>query len=169
MSNTTEAMIRHTLETARFTAAASPCGTGVVTDEGGRVERDGPLAIDIAAGMAITLRTLALHPEKAPAALAALADIGGNRQCEGLIHAALADPSSAWGIAGCLEHAIADCKEIAAASAAPKVTDAAVQLVAEQMLRRYDSQYSSNHLSWRDFADDAREDLEAALPALTMP
>ncbi len=159
-------MIRHTLEAARFSAAASPCGTGVVTDFDGRVERDGTLAIDIASMMVTALRTLALHPEKAPVALAA---ITGNQQCEGLIHAAVADPSSAWGIASCLEHAIADCKEIAASSSAtiaPKVTEAAVQIVAEQMLRRYESEYNADHLTWRDFADDARADLDAALPAL---
>jgi hypothetical protein len=46
------------------------------------------------------------------------------------------------------------------------IPEEAVLVVGEQMLRRYDSQYSSAHLSWQDFADDAREDLEAALPAL---
>lgn len=39
-----------------------------------------------------------------------------------------------------------------------------VQPVAEQMLRRYDSEYGADHLTWRDFADDARSDLAAVLP-----
>lgn len=154
--------IRHTFEATGFSAIATQCGSGVQTDINGRVDRERPMPLDIASQMVLVLQTLALHPEKAPAALAA---IEGEEQCAALIHGALADPSSAWGVAACLEHAVADCREIAAAT--PKVTDAAVQIVAEQMLRRYDSQYSSNHLSWRDFADDARADLEAALPALT--
>lgn len=157
-------MIRHTFEAARFSAAASPCGTGVLTDIDGRVEREGPLDVETASLIATALRMLALHPEKAPAASAA---IEGNQQCEALIRGALEDPSSAWGVASCIEHAVADCKEIAAsASVPPRVTDAAIQIVAEQMLRRYESQYSAEHLSWRDFADDAKEDLQAALPAL---
>jgi hypothetical protein len=50
----------------------------------------------------------------------------------------------------------------------PEIPEAAVQAVAEQMLRRYDSQYSAAHLTWRDFADDARADLEAAAPSLAV-
>jgi hypothetical protein len=38
----------------------------------------------------------------------------------------------------------------------------AVQAAAEVMLRHYDREYSSAHLTWRDFADDAREILQAA-------
>jgi hypothetical protein len=40
----------------------------------------------------------------------------------------------------------------------------AIQAAAEVMLRQYDRQYSSGHLTWRDFADDATEMLEAAEP-----
>ena len=47
-----------------------------------------------------------------------------------------------------------------------EIPEAAVQAVAERMFRRYESQYSTAHLSWRDFTDDARADLEAAAPLL---
>lgn len=40
----------------------------------------------------------------------------------------------------------------------------AVQRAAEVMLRQYESQYDAAHLTWRDFADSAREILDAALP-----
>ena|SRR6185312_10928061 len=48
----------------------------------------------------------------------------------------------------------------------PGIPDAAIQAVAGQMLGRYESQYDAAHLTWRDFADDARADLEAAAPLL---
>jgi len=47
-----------------------------------------------------------------------------------------------------------------------EIPEQAVQAVAERMFRRYESEYSAGHLSWRDFADDARADLEAAAPLL---
>jgi hypothetical protein len=37
--------------------------------------------------------------------------------------------------------------------------DDAVQTLAANALRRYAQIYAADHLSWRDFADDAREDL----------
>jgi hypothetical protein len=40
--------------------------------------------------------------------------------------------------------------------------DEAVQRAAEVMLRQYESQYDAAHLTWRDFADSAREILDAA-------
>jgi hypothetical protein len=47
---------------------------------------------------------------------------------------------------------------------APGLDGASVQLAAEAMLRQYKSQYSAgHHFTWRDFADDARAILEAAL------
>ena len=46
------------------------------------------------------------------------------------------------------------------------IPQAAVQVVAAQMFRRYESQYDASRLTWRDFADDARGDLEAAAPIL---
>jgi hypothetical protein len=45
----------------------------------------------------------------------------------------------------------------------PEVSEDAVQRAAEVMLRQYDRRYSSGHLTWRDFADDAREILTVAL------
>jgi hypothetical protein len=45
----------------------------------------------------------------------------------------------------------------------PEVSEDAVQRAAEVMLRQYDRQYSSGHLTWRNFTDDAREILTAAL------
>lgn len=48
----------------------------------------------------------------------------------------------------------------------PEIPDEAVQIVAKRMFRRYESEYDAGHLSWRDFADDARADLEAAAPVL---
>ena len=42
------------------------------------------------------------------------------------------------------------------------IPEAAIQAAAEVMLRQYDSEYSAAHLTWRDFADSAREILEAA-------
>lgn len=47
-----------------------------------------------------------------------------------------------------------------------EIPDATVRAVAERMLQRYESQYAADHLTWRDFADDARGDLAAALPFL---
>lgn len=47
-----------------------------------------------------------------------------------------------------------------------EIPNAAVRAVAERMLRRYESEYQADHLTWRDFADDARDDLAAALPHL---
>ena len=46
------------------------------------------------------------------------------------------------------------------------IPDEAVQRAAEVMFRQYESQYDAGHLTWRDFADDARAILEAALPSL---
>lgn len=43
-----------------------------------------------------------------------------------------------------------------------RITDEDVRVVAEQMLRRYESEYSAGHLTWLDFAVDARADLETA-------
>jgi hypothetical protein len=43
--------------------------------------------------------------------------------------------------------------------------DEAVQRAAEVMLRQYESQYDAPHLTWRDFADSAREILDAAAAA----
>lgn len=37
----------------------------------------------------------------------------------------------------------------------------AIQAVAENMLRRYDSEHDASHLTWRDFMVDAREDVAA--------
>lgn len=51
----------------------------------------------------------------------------------------------------------------------PVLPQGAVQRAAEVMLRQYDSQYSAGHLTWRDFADDARAILEAALMAPGTP
>lgn len=48
----------------------------------------------------------------------------------------------------------------------PSVPDDAVQPAAEVMLRQYESQYNADHLTWRDFAGDARAVLEAAAPAM---
>lgn len=39
--------------------------------------------------------------------------------------------------------------------------DAAVRVVAENQLRRYDSEFDASHLSWVDFEPSAREDIEA--------
>lgn len=47
-----------------------------------------------------------------------------------------------------------------------EIPEPAVRAVAERMLQRYESEYQANHLTWRDFADDARSDLAAALPHL---
>ena len=44
----------------------------------------------------------------------------------------------------------------------PDIPQEAVRLAAEVRLRQYGSEYSSAHLTWRDFADEAREVLEAA-------
>jgi hypothetical protein len=48
----------------------------------------------------------------------------------------------------------------------PDLPDEAVQRAAGVMLSQYGSQYNASHLTWRDFADDARAVLEAAVPAL---
>jgi hypothetical protein len=49
----------------------------------------------------------------------------------------------------------------------PDIPDEAVQRAAEVMFRQYESQYDVGEQTWRDFADDARAVLEAALPVLT--
>lgn len=54
-------------------------------------------------------------------------------------------------------------EEVGAVSGIP---DVAIQAAAEVRLRQYDSEYDASHLTWRDFADAAREMLEAALPHL---
>lgn len=41
--------------------------------------------------------------------------------------------------------------------------EAAVRLLAENQHRRYDSAFDASHLSWRDFADSAAEDVDALL------
>lgn len=46
------------------------------------------------------------------------------------------------------------------------IPEAAIRAVAEVRLRQYGSEYEASHLTWYDFADDARELLEAALPHL---
>jgi hypothetical protein len=48
----------------------------------------------------------------------------------------------------------------------PEIPDAAVRAAAEKLLRQYESEYSADHLTWRDFKDPAREVLEAAAPAM---
>jgi hypothetical protein len=48
----------------------------------------------------------------------------------------------------------------------PDIPDAAVQLVAERMLGHHKAAHPESHLTWRDFAGDARADLEAAAPLL---
>jgi hypothetical protein len=48
----------------------------------------------------------------------------------------------------------------------PDIPDEAVQRAAEVMFRQFESQYDVGQQTWRDFADDARAILEAALPAL---
>lgn len=44
------------------------------------------------------------------------------------------------------------------------ITDEAIEAAAGVMLRVYDSQYNASHLTWHDFADEAREVLTAAAP-----
>lgn len=48
----------------------------------------------------------------------------------------------------------------------PDIPDAAVQVAAERMLRRHEPEHSAAHLTWRDFAGDARAALDAAAPLL---
>jgi hypothetical protein len=50
--------------------------------------------------------------------------------------------------------------------AAASVPEDAVRAGAEVLLCYYGSEYDAGHLTWRDFADEAREVLEAAVPAL---
>jgi hypothetical protein len=38
-----------------------------------------------------------------------------------------------------------------------------VQVAAEVRMRQYSTEYDASHLTWEDFADEAREVLEAAL------
>lgn len=47
----------------------------------------------------------------------------------------------------------------------PEQIEAAKQTVAGNHLRRYESQYQADHLSWRDFYDEADEDVQAAARA----
>lgn len=42
----------------------------------------------------------------------------------------------------------------------------AVHAVAETLYRHYDSEYGASHLTWMDFADEARELIQAAAPHL---
>jgi hypothetical protein len=53
-------------------------------------------------------------------------------------------------------------------SAAPELplAEALVKAVAENQLRRYGSEYISDHLTWQDFADTAREDVSTTLRTL---
>lgn len=46
----------------------------------------------------------------------------------------------------------------------PDLPPEAVQHAAEVMLRQYESMWGAGHLGWREFEDDAREVLAAALP-----
>jgi hypothetical protein len=43
------------------------------------------------------------------------------------------------------------------------LTERAVEAVAENMLRRYEQEYNADHLTWRNFEDAAREDVDAVL------
>jgi hypothetical protein len=47
--------------------------------------------------------------------------------------------------------------------------EAAVRAGAEVRLRQYESEYEAGHLTWRDFAAEVTEILEAALPYLPVP
>jgi hypothetical protein len=54
----------------------------------------------------------------------------------------------------------------ASAATAPAVDrSAAVQLLAERALHRYESEHSANHLTWHDFADEVGADLDALIAA----
>jgi hypothetical protein len=46
------------------------------------------------------------------------------------------------------------------------IPEPAIQAAAEVLLRDYESQYSASHLTWRDFADLARQVLAAAAPLM---
>lgn len=48
----------------------------------------------------------------------------------------------------------------------PDLAERLVQGVAENMRRRYDSEYDAAHLAWQDFAGEAREDLAFVLRGL---
>lgn len=48
----------------------------------------------------------------------------------------------------------------------PDLAERLVQTVAENMLRRYDSEYDATGMTWQNFADDAREDVTAVLREL---
>lgn len=48
----------------------------------------------------------------------------------------------------------------------PTVPEDAVKAAAEVLLRQYATEYSADHLTWKDFTDPAREVLEAAAPVL---
>jgi|ERR1700722_4055527 len=48
----------------------------------------------------------------------------------------------------------------------PEIPETALQAAAETLFRQYESEYSADHLTWRDFTDPAREVLEAAAPAM---
>ena len=48
----------------------------------------------------------------------------------------------------------------------PAYTDADVQAMAEMLLANYASEYSADHLSWRDFEAEARGLLDAVAPAI---
>jgi hypothetical protein len=48
----------------------------------------------------------------------------------------------------------------------PSHSDETLQRAAEVLFRQYESEYSTEHLTWRDFADPAREILDAAAPLL---
>ncbi|HEX3778412.1 MAG TPA: hypothetical protein VHX38_02010 [Pseudonocardiaceae bacterium] len=45
----------------------------------------------------------------------------------------------------------------------PVDREALIEAVAANHLRRYESQYQADHLTWRNFADDAAEDVDALL------
>jgi leucyl-tRNA synthetase len=47
-----------------------------------------------------------------------------------------------------------------------EIPEDAVQAVAEKLYRAYDSEYGADHLTWRNFADQARELIEPAAPHL---
>lgn len=50
----------------------------------------------------------------------------------------------------------------------PAIPGEMIEAVARNMYRRYESDYEADHLTWRDFADDARADLAAALAGRTV-
>lgn len=52
---------------------------------------------------------------------------------------------------------------------AAEIPEAAVQAAAEVLYRDYESEYNASHLTWRDFAGQARQVLTAAASAAPPP